>query len=276
MVNSPVKEMRARAKKLLILSIPCAAVLVFLCFMIYSVSNYYATAYPYNTIGTLPNNPTTRALSIFNGYTEKVTTGINQTAILQSIDSIRNSEEMSVNSTIEDLVLAFLTVLLFGFLSIVLDRNVKAGQSKMTHLLPVIFLVALMESQYVMVIDKFLAHGTISGISLFFVDSLLTIIWFGVAIEALLGKYIKVMGPRLSKRSINFIKIAMILWPLILFLFLLLFLENIGLLAYNQNFLSTYLVHSIGLLGFVLLFAALFYYNDLHILERLRGLMGRS
>lgn len=94
------QAVRARMKHLAIFYIPFLVSIAVLCVLISGSSSYYASAYPYNTIVSLPHTGTTFLLSVFNGYSEKVPINANQTAILQGIGSIRNNAASSITSTI--------------------------------------------------------------------------------------------------------------------------------------------------------------------------------
>ena len=282
MKDSRIREIRSRIRTLLIFYVPCIVVLAILCLLIYGTSNYYAAAYPYANISSLPRNSTTVLLSIFNGYTEKVPLMGNQSTIVQSISSIRQDAEQSAGSTISELVLAFITLMLFSFLSLILDWKSKLGTpaDRKRHLLPAIFLFALVASQYVTFSADLLRHVTPSGISLFFVDSLLIVVWYGTADELLLVRISKraaslphadnpiLLGPGQMK----FIKALTMILPIALILFTLTLLQNLGLFAYNQSFMATYFAHFSGLVEFVVMFAVLFYYQEiLSLISKTRG-----
>lgn len=275
MQNLKLVDVKARIKSLLLFYIPCLVVLVIVCLAIYDTSNYYAAAYPYSNITALPHNSTTTLLSIFNGYSEKVPFNGNQTTIMQRLSAIKQEAETSVNATIEELGLAFIVLFLFSLLYVFLDRS----QNKKPYLLPIIFLFVLLVSQYIAFADYFLVHKTVSGISLFFVDSLATIIWFGIVSELLLAKFIKNINnlPRVKKpaqlsRSNIALKVLMVLWPVILIAITFTLFQNLGLLAYNGSFLSTYIAHSLGLFSFIFLFGWIFYLKEtLAIIRRIGG-----
>lgn len=157
---------------------------------------------------------------------------------------------------------------LFSLLQVILteEQEPKAWKGRRPYLLPAIFLLALLISQYATFSAIALAHKTPSGISLFFVDSLLTAIWFGVGVEVLLFRFVRAMAhvpnpanPAKLAGSIKALKALMIAWPILLLFIVPALLENVGLFAYNSSFESTYFAHSQGLWAFAFIFVALFY-----------------
>lgn len=241
-------------KTMMVFYLACLAVLAFVCIFMYRTTNYYAVAYPYSSITALPHNSTTVILSVFNGYSERVP----QNANLTNIGSVRQGALQGVTSTIEELLLAFVTLMMFSVFSVILKkrREVDANQSKRLYFIPVIFLVALLVSQYLIAFAFVLQHKTSSGISFFFVDSLATIIWFGILDELFLYQYIKKASSAIA------FKVLGVLWPPTLILITVMLLQNLGLLAYNAGFAATYIVHFEGIVEFAIVFGALFYYKD--------------
>jgi hypothetical protein len=264
-----LEEMRARMKTLLVFYLACLAVLAFVCILMYRTTSYYATAYPYSNITALPHNSTTMMLSVFNGYSEKVPQGANLTYIMQNVGGIRKGAMQAVAATIEELLLAFATLMLFSVFSVILEERVKTGayQSKKLYLLPVIFLIALLVSQYVVSFMFVIEHKTGSGISFFFVDSLAVIIWFGILDEFLMRGYAR------KATTAKAVKFLMVIWPLMLVLIVVWLLECLGLFAYNASFAMTYFVHSLGLLEFTILFALLYFWGLLtEVVRKVCGL----
>lgn len=150
MEKSELKEKRKRIKTLLTFYAPCLVVLAILCAMIYFTSNYYATSYPYSNVSALPHNLTTVLLSMFNGYTEKVPFNENRSAVIQGINSTRQDADQSVNGTIQELALAFVTVMLFSVFGLLLGKpsRHRRTENNRRYFLPAIFLLALIVSQY--------------------------------------------------------------------------------------------------------------------------------
>ena len=239
---------------MLVFYLACLAVLAFACIFMYRTTNYYAVAYPYSSITALPHNSTTVMLSVFNGYSEKVP----QNANLTNISGVRKDAMQGVTSTVEELLLAFVTLMMFSIFSVILKKRegVGANPSKRLYFLPVIFLVALLVSQYLIAFSFVLQHKTSSGISFFFVDSLVTIIWFGILDELLLYQYAKKVSSAIA------FKVLGVLWPLTLILITAMLLQNLGLLAYNAGFAATYAVHFEGIIEFAIMFGVLFCYKD--------------
>lgn len=273
-------EMRARIRLFLAVHAACLAVLVAACAVMYATSGYYASAYPYKNFTALPRNSTTFLLSIFNGYSEKVPLGANLSAIAAGIGGIRGAATASVNGTIWELILAFATLALFGLLSIILEGRAKAGarRDSKPYRLPVIFVAILVLSQYALSSQVWLRGHTISGISLFFVDALATVIFFGSLDERLMYRFMKRLKGIKSRSGTDFgraakaMKVLMALWPPVLLLITLLLLTNLGLFSYNQSFLHTYLAHSAGLYEFAALFALVLYMDEFYsLIKRLTG-----
>jgi hypothetical protein len=264
-----LEEMRGRMKTLLAFYLVCLAVLAFVCVLMYHTTSYYAAAYPYSNITALSHNSTTVMLSVFNGYSEKVPQGANLTYIMQNVGSIRREATQAVTETIEELLLAFATLMLFSVFGVILEKRIGARKyrSKKPYLLPVIFLVALLVSQYMISFAFVFWNKTDSGISFFFVDSLAVIIWFGILDEVLMWRYAK------KVTSAKAVKFLMVIWPPMLVLIVFWLLENLGLFAYNASFAATYLVHSLGIIEFTILFALLYFQGWLTaIIRRIRGL----
>ena len=259
-------------KTVLLSFIVCAFVFAFIIILIYHTTAFYATAYPCSNITQLPRNATTFVLSMFNGYTEKVPSNANLTYIKQNIVSIRQEASSSVYMTSDELALAFVLLMFFSIFSALFG---KSARDRKPWLLPIIFLLSLMLSQYEIFLTRFLEGASASGISLFFVDSLVVIIWFGVLDERLLVRHVRGTSttPYLKRRHI---KISMLLLTFLLPVFVVLLtlsmLTNLGLLSYTRAFMSSYFAHISGLVEFIIIFCLLFYAGELVVLiKKTRG-----
>lgn len=277
---SDIIKMRRQLKTVLLSYLLCGIVLLTLILLLHFTTSYYASSYPYSNITQLQHNTTTVALSVFNGYTEKVPSKANQTTIMQNIAGIRQEASTSVNGTIEELALAFILLLFFSIFSVVFGG--KERNSSKLYLLPVIFMLALIMSQYALVLVAFIKGGSVSGISLFFVDSLAVIIWFGVLDEWLLIKAARrkkdapgyITLDSLTRSTMVFLAVVL---PLAVAYLTLLLLTNLGFFAYNSSFVGSYFAHSSGLLEFVIIFGFLFYYRELvAAIGKMRGRRARA
>ena len=259
--SSDILKMRMRLKTVLLSYFLCAVVLGILILLMHYSSSFYASSYPYTNFTQLPRNATTFLLSMFNGYTEKVPLSGNLSAIMQNIKSVEQAANTNVNTTVEELALAFILLLFFSIFSAIFGGDEM--WSNRLYLLPAIFLVSLMASQYLVFLVAFLKGGTISGISLFFMDSLAITIWFGVLDERLLIRSIKRIksksGPialgSITKLTMNFLVAVL---PLAIVSLTLLFLLNLGIISHNSSIAGTYHVHAFGVLEFLVLFGLLY------------------
>jgi hypothetical protein len=261
-----LEEMRGRMKTLLAFYLVCLAVLAFVCVLMYHTTSYYAAAYPYSNITALPRNFTTLALSMLNGYTEKVPANANLTTITGSISSIRHNAETSVSSTIIELALAMTMMMFFGILGAITDGKAeKAGSSRKSYYLPAMFLASLLLSQYAIVAGVSLRHGTLSGTSLFFIDALAMVIWFGILAELRMFRFLEPAArlPMAFGGLRNAVKVLIVALPVILVLITLQLTVNLGLFSYIPSFAGTYVAHTAGLFGFILMFTLLFYRDRL-------------
>lgn len=145
-----------------------AAVLVLVSLLMLCTTSFYAAYYPHDNVTLLPQNYTTVSLSIFNSYTEKVANSAsNSTQALQSANS-------ETQSTIFYLTLAFFMVGIYYYL-------LKRATGKDNWRLPAWFIVSLIVSQYLFFVVAYMEKKVMpSGTSLFFVDSLITIISFSI------------------------------------------------------------------------------------------------
>ncbi len=190
---------------------------------------------------------------------------------MQGINNTRQTAWSSTTTTIEEMVMALLVLFLFSLFSIIL----KGTTDKKPYHLPYVFLFALLGSQYLLFGEALLRHITPSGISLFFVDSLLTMICFGLFVELQVIAFIRKVGsldhvksPKGLGASKGIFTVFAVIWPVMLFFISISLLENIGLLWFNSSFADSYLVHLGGLVEFVLIFAYVFYYKDILIAIR--------
>lgn len=255
-------ELKSSLKKALKIDLVCAAAIVFLSLLIFLVSAYYATTYPYVNLTAMRHNFANTTLGIFNGYTEKVPINVSLSTIKENRVNSIHEEIQSVTATIENLWLAFIFIVLFVLLKIALVAKQKGKHiSQALLLLPVMFIASLLSSQYLLVLTIVAMHKSLSGISLFFVDSISTALFFAVAIIYLLIK--DALGI-ISKRALTVIFVGVVL---LIFFFVLELISNLGIIFFERALESTYMIHSLGIVLFALLFVFLLYllsYIELH------------
>lgn len=209
------------------------------------VSNYYATSYPMTNVTDLPRNSISGLfINIFNGYAERVSAG-------ESLTSIR----ASANGNLEGAAIA-MAVALAVLIAYLFQKGSDASLKSKWNLLGS-FIGMLLLSQYIITGYLFATKGWYStGVSFFFVDSILVISVFCIA--NVLLSYRKLLMEKDRRKML--MKLGM--WVLIALLIIYpmfavfggLLLQNLGYYQYNPVFAPTYALHKAGLFMFAWLF----------------------
>lgn len=210
-----------------------------LALMVMSVSWYYAAYYPTTNVTALPRTSISGLLvTIFNGYTEKVSAG-------SSLSSIRAAAQENVADTIVSLVLAI--ALMMAYLT---QRRLADPKWKLRLL--GMFLLALVSSQYFIAGYQLYTLGYYAtGTSFFQVDSAFIVILFSIVIGV--KSYSRLLKERQLQISILLIALILVL-ALLTIGFGAALIENLGYLMYNPAFAGTYNLHAIGLISFAWFF----------------------
>lgn len=194
--------------------------------------------------------------------------------MISEIGTVRQNATANVDNAVFCLVVAFLLVLLFSVFYIILNKNKKV--SKKVSSLPILFVISLAASQYVLFLYGLILKGVVgSGVSLFIVDSLATMLVLAFLNMLLFFKFFwvrllaKFKMPaksvsKLKKLSIFVAELASSILAIILLLMIALLAlfdlsSNLGLLNYNPSFSSAYHVHAYGIILFAISFYFFFY-----------------
>lgn len=236
-------------------SLPLAA----LCFVLYNSTLFYSAYYPYSTIIGLPRGSATIFIgSIFNGYSEQV-----QSAPAgESPYSIKNAAFFYTDATIKDLALAYFAILLSMALYVASNpHDTRSSAFKSVRFLPLTFLLALLISQYLIVLLFLVFNIAVSGISLFTVDSFVVLIAFVaydmLLITRLMQRARAAQGPssfRTIKKYWLPIRALQVLLPFMLVYPIFNLILYLGAIGYRGSFLGTYAVHLLGIFAFSIIF----------------------
>jgi hypothetical protein len=224
-------------------------VALLLSFVAISTTNYYSSNYSYTPSSALPRNFTTAFTNIFNGYSEGLDNWnfTNVTSAVQNLPQFQFVGMQNYELMSGLLFLAVLSLAMFDFF----DKEYGNRKFNPTGAIALFssFFISLILSQYVVSCYYFCNGGSLSGLSIFQIDSSATTVIFAsltiaAAISGLLAKKMKI----LDAIGVLIICGAIYAIPLRILVY------GLGLGSYANLPLSSYGVHEFGIVAFYAFF----------------------
>ena len=225
------------------------AIALLLGFIAISTTNYYASNFAYTPSTQLPRDLSTAFSNIFNGYSEGLmtTNSNNFTYIFQNMPRFQLEGTQNYEFMSGMLFLAVLSLIMFDFF----DK--EYGSRKFNPLGAVAlfssFFISIIVSQYVVSCYYFCGGGSLSGLSIFQIDSsATTMIFASLTVAAVVSGFLA------KKMRLADMLGAVLICALLYVIPFQTMVYGLGLGNYGNLPLSSYAVHEFGLVAFYAFF----------------------
>jgi hypothetical protein len=221
-----------------------------LCFIIGGITNYYSNNYTYSSVGSLPKTLPIAMTSMFNGYSEivQLQTNMSVSYLMRHLANLNMGGIENSEATCALLLLAVASLIMFDYFDKEYSLGIRYNYAGAAVLFGAFF-ISLIASQYIASYYYFSIGDSVSGLSLFQVDSSATVIIFtSMALASALSAYYA-FNSRKKLRLSELLTIFLIGMFMIIIPFNALS-ADLGFVNPGSLPASSYQAHSLGLMLF--------------------------